>query len=69
MTISRSSAISMNVFLIFDIHEVNGALFLNVTSFLSLSFSLAAEGKRSVFPLTTIACHYNHTKLILALEF
>ena len=34
ITISRSSALSLNVLLIFDIHELNGALFLKV-SFLS----------------------------------
>ena len=31
ITLSRSSALSTNVLLIFDIHYLNGALFLNVS--------------------------------------
>ena len=35
MTISRSSTLSINVLLIFVMHGLNGALFLNTTSFSS----------------------------------
>ena len=54
MTISRSSALSLNVLLIFEMHDLNGALFLYTTSFSALSFSLTAGAKRSIVPFTTI---------------
>ena len=54
MTISRSSAFSINVVLIFEMHDLNGALFLNATFYSALFFSFAASGKRSIFPFTTI---------------
>ena len=58
MTISRSSALSINVLLIFEMHDLNGALSLNETSFSALSFSFAAAAaaaaKRSIAPFTTI---------------
>ena len=54
MTISRSSALSINVLLIFEMHDLNGALFLNTTFFSALSFSVPAAAKRSIFPFTTI---------------
>ena len=48
MTISRSSALSINVLLTFEMHDLDGALFLNATFFLTLLFSFKAEGKRSL---------------------
>ena len=60
---SISSALSMNVLLIFDMHDVNGALFVKV----GFSFLLLA----SLVPLTVIVLlqkymhHYSHTNLIL----
>ena len=54
MTISRSSTLSINVLLIFEIQYLNGTLFLNETSFSALLFSFAASAKISVIPLTTI---------------
>ena len=54
MTLLRSSALSINVLLIFEMHDFL-ALFLNATSFSTLSsFSFAAAAKRSVVPFTTI---------------
>ena len=54
MTISRSSALFVNVLIIFEIHDLNGALFLNATSFSALSFSFAAAAKISIVPFTTV---------------
>ena len=57
MTMSRSSALSINVLLIFEMHDLNGAFSLNETSFSALSFSFAAAAaaaKRSIVPFTTI---------------
>ena len=54
MTISRSSVFSINVLLIFEMHDLNGALFLNSTSFSALSFSFAAAAKSYIIPFTTI---------------
>ena len=54
MTISRSSALSINVLLIFEMHDLNGALFLNTTFFSALSFSFAAAAKSSNVPFATI---------------
>ena len=50
MTISGSSAWSVNVLLIFQMHDLNGALRLKPISFCALSFSFAAAtaAKRSV---------------------
>ena len=39
---SRSSALPINVPLIFEMHDLNGALFLSATFFSALSFSFAA---------------------------
>ena len=44
MTVSRSSALSMNVLLIFYIADKNGALFLNAALFSTLWFSFAVAG-------------------------
>ena len=54
MTISRPSALSINVLLIFDMQGVNGTSFLNAISFCSLLFSFAAAAKRSIGPFVTI---------------
>ena len=45
---------SVNALLISKMHDLNGALFLNATSFSVLSFSFAAAAKRSNVPFTTI---------------
>ena len=47
MTISRSSALSINVLLIFEMHDLYGALFLNATFFSALLFSFVAAAKTS----------------------
>ena len=44
MTISRSSVLCINVLLIFEMHDLNGAS----------SFSFAGAAKRSIVPSTTI---------------
>ena len=44
MTVSRSSALSMNVLLIFYIADKDGALFLNAAFFSTLWFSFAIAG-------------------------
>ena len=71
MAISRSSALSMNVLLIFYMYDLNGALFLNARSlctFISvLSFSIAAHAKRSIVFSQQYKYHYNHTNLKLRL--
>ena len=51
MTISRSS---FNVLLIFEMHDLNRALFLKAIFFSTLSFSIAAAAKISIPPSTTI---------------
>ena len=51
MIISRFSAMSVNVLLIFDMHDLNGTLFLKANI---LSVQLFAVH------------HYSHTNLILA---
>ena len=45
---------STNVLLIFEMYDLNGALFLNATSFSALSFLFAASAKRSIVHFTTI---------------
>ena len=52
LTISRSSALSINVSLIFDMHDLKGALFVKV-SFLFL-FSALLSPSTVIIPLTTI---------------
>ena len=54
MTISGSSTLCTNVLLIFEIHDLSGALFSNATFFSALSFSFAVVTKRSIVPFTTI---------------
>ena len=51
MTMSRSSALSLSALLIFEMHDLNRAVFLIETA---LSFSFAAAAKRSIAPFTTI---------------
>ena len=53
MTISRSFALSITVLLLFEMHDLNGALFPKAKSFSVLSFSLAAAAERSIVPFTT----------------
>ena len=54
MTISRSSELPVNVLLIFDMLDLNGALFLSIKSYSALSSSFAAATKISIVPFTTI---------------
>ena len=54
MTTSRSSVLSINVVLIFEMHDLNGALFLNATFFSALSYSFATAAKKAIPPFTTI---------------
>ena len=49
-----TSAFSINVLSIFDMHDIDQALFLNATSFSALSFSFAPEAKSSIASITTI---------------
>ena len=48
MTKWRSSALSINVLLTFEMDDLNEALFLNAAFFSALSFSFAAAAKRSI---------------------
>ena len=52
MTISRSSELSINVLLIFIMNDINGGLFLNATSFSSIS--VFAVALTFILPFTTI---------------
>ena len=54
MTISRSSALSINVPLTFYMRDLKRALFLSATSFSGLSSSFAASAKSSIVPFTAI---------------
>ena len=54
MTISRSSALPTNVLSVFEMHDLNGALFLKEASFSALSFSFAIAANRSIAPFATI---------------
>ena len=54
MNISRSSALSIYTLLIFDMHELNGVLYLNATFFSTLSSSFATITKKSIVPFTVI---------------
>ena len=54
MTVSRSFPLPINVLLIFEMNDLNGALFLNATFFSALSLSFAAAAKRLIVPYTTI---------------
>ena len=50
--ISRSSALSINMLLIFDVHDLNGALFLKI-SFLFHALTLLSP-VTAILPFTTI---------------
>ena len=52
MTIPRSSALSMNVLLIFDMYDLNGILFLK-TNFMFLLIPLSVP-ETVIFPFKTI---------------
>ena len=68
MTISTSSALPMNVLLIFVMHDLNGALFFNATSFCSIS--VFAVALTFILPFTTQCIQRsNHINLILTLKF
>ena len=54
MTISRSSAFSINALLIFYMNNLNGALFFNTNSFSVLSSLFAAAAKISIAPFSKI---------------
>ena len=54
MTISRSSAFSINVLLIFHMNNLNGALFFNTNSFSVLLSLFAAAAKISIVPFSKI---------------
>ena len=58
MTITRFSALSINKLSMFDMQNLNGALFLNAASFSALVCSFAAEFKRSIVPF--INCLISH---------
>ena len=45
MTILRYSALSINALLIFEMHGLNGKLFLNATFFSALSFRFDSSAK------------------------
>ena len=49
---SKPSALCINVPLIFEMHDLNEALFLNATFLSALSFSFATPAKRSIVLLT-----------------
>ena len=52
MLLSRSSALSINVLFIIDMHDLNGALFLKVTFSFHLLSSLVPVAL--ILPFTTI---------------
>ena len=66
MTISRSSASSKNVLFIFEMHNLNGALFLNATFFSDLPFSFGAAAKNLLSLLQQYMPRYSHINMILA---
>ena len=59
MTIQRSSPLSINVLLIFDMHGLNGELLLN-TAFCVLLFLFAAAAERTIVVLQQYKNHCNH---------
>ena len=66
MTILRSSALSINVLLIFEMHELNGSLFLIATSFSStLVFAVVLT---FIIPFTTIYASLQSHKSDLIIE-
>ena len=69
MTISRSFTLPINVMLIFEMHDVNGALFLNATFLSALLFSFAAAAKISIACFKQYMHRYSHINLTLASNF
>ena len=69
MTVPRSPALSINVLLIFEMHDLNGALFLHATSFSALPFSFAALAKELLSLSQQFMHHYSHINLTLTLKF
>ena len=67
MTTSRFSALSINVLLIFVMHDLNGALFLKVRFLFLLLVLLVPVTLILLF--TTIYAHYGHTNIMLAWDF
>ena len=56
ITTSKSSAFPINTPLIFQMQQINGALFLNANDLFLLSLILLAQrlARREIIPLTTI---------------
>ena len=54
MPMSRSSALSVNVMVMFEMHDLNGALFLNAIFFWALSSPFTAVAKSSIVTFTII---------------
>ena len=69
MTISRSFTLLINVMLIFEMHDVNGALFLNATFLSALLFSFAAPAKISIACFKKYMHRYSYINLTLASNF
>ena len=68
ITVSRSSALLINVSLIFDMHYLSGAWFLKVSFLFPILLSLSPS--RVIVPFAIIYMHqFNHTNLILILMF
>ena len=55
--------------LIFEMHDVNGALFLNATFLSALLFSFAAAAKISIACFKQYMHRYSHINLTLASNF
>ena len=65
MSLSRSSTLSMNVLLIFEMNYLNRALFLYALSFSALPFSFAAAAaKRSIVFSQQYLHHYSPITLL-----
>ena len=68
MSISRSSALSTNVVLVFDIHDINGGLFLNTTLSVFYHVHLEQQLKYLFYLLQQYMHHYSHTSQIEVLN-
>ena len=71
MSLSRSSTLSINVLLIFEMNYLNRALFLYALSFSALpfSFAAAAAAKRSIVFFTAIFASLQPHNSDLTLKF
>ena len=67
-TVSMSYAFSINVLLIFDMHDLNGVLFFKV-SFSFTFFKIYCLLQQFLFVLQQYMRHDNHMNLILTLKF